>query len=210
MPNNSLACKIRYVFLLPRYIKRAFYMQFNILKFKINGITIGEKPRIYDKVYALIKNGGKVFIGDNFHLQSGNGFNPLVRGSRASIYVGADGILTIGNRVGISSACIWCIDSVTIGDYTKIGANTIIMDNDAHNIDYNLRRNPKTDNAKSLPIVIGQDVLIGAGSTILKGVKIGDRVVIGAGSVVTKDIPSDCIAAGNPCRVIKSTNIQKK
>lgn len=58
-------------------------------------------------------------------------------------------------------------------------------------------------NCKSKPIVIEDDVLIGTGSYILKGVHIGARTVIGAGSVVTKDIPADCIAAGNPCKVIK-------
>lgn len=53
------------------------------------------------------------------------------------------------------------------------------------------------------PIVIEDDVLIGARSIVLKGVTIGARSVIGAGSVVVKDIPADCIAAGNPCKVIK-------
>ena len=51
--------------------------------------------------------------------------------------------------------------------------------------------------------MIEDDVLIGARCIILKGVHIGARSVIGAGSVVAKDIPSDCIAAGNPCKVIK-------
>lgn len=53
------------------------------------------------------------------------------------------------------------------------------------------------------PVVIGNNVWIGGGSVILPGVKIGDNVVIGAGSVVTKSIPSDVIAFGNPCRVIR-------
>lgn len=55
----------------------------------------------------------------------------------------------------------------------------------------------------SKTIVIEDDVLIGARSVILKGVTIGARSVIGAGSVVVNDIPQDCIAAGNPCNVIK-------
>lgn len=52
-------------------------------------------------------------------------------------------------------------------------------------------------------IRIGNDVWIGAHSVINPGVTIGDNTVIGAGSVVTKDIPADCIAAGNPCKVIR-------
>lgn len=53
------------------------------------------------------------------------------------------------------------------------------------------------------PIQIGSNVWIGADSIILPGVTIGDNVVIGAGSIVTKDIPSNSIAVGNPCKVVK-------
>ena len=56
---------------------------------------------------------------------------------------------------------------------------------------------------RTSPVFIGRDVWIGGGAVILPGVTIGDNVVIGAGSVVTKDIPSDKIAYGNPCRVIR-------
>lgn len=53
------------------------------------------------------------------------------------------------------------------------------------------------------PIVIGNDVWIGAGSTILAGVTIGDHTVIGAGSVVKHDIPANVVAVGVPCRVMR-------
>jgi maltose O-acetyltransferase len=54
------------------------------------------------------------------------------------------------------------------------------------------------------PVIIGDNVWIGGSVTILPGVTIGDNVTIGAGSVVTKDIPSNSIAVGNPCKVIKT------
>lgn len=53
------------------------------------------------------------------------------------------------------------------------------------------------------PITVGNNVWIGAGVTILPGVKIGDNSVIGAGSVVNKDIPEGVIAVGNPCKVLR-------
>lgn len=56
------------------------------------------------------------------------------------------------------------------------------------------------------PITVGDNVWIGAGVTVLPGVAIGDNCVIGAGSVVVKDIPANCIAVGNPCKVIKTIN----
>lgn len=62
------------------------------------------------------------------------------------------------------------------------------------------------DNIKSAPITIEDDVWIGAHCIILKGVTIGARSIIGAGSVVTKSIPPDCIAAGNPCKIISRMN----
>ena len=56
------------------------------------------------------------------------------------------------------------------------------------------------------PVRIGERCWIGGDVTICPGVTIGDRTVIGAGSVVVRDIPSDCVAVGNPCRVIKRVN----
>lgn len=59
---------------------------------------------------------------------------------------------------------------------------------------------------KTAPVVIGNNVWIGGGAIILPGVTIGDNVVIGAGSVVTKDISSNKIAYGNPCRIVRDNN----
>ncbi|MCH4553307.1 sugar O-acetyltransferase [Aestuariibaculum lutulentum] len=56
------------------------------------------------------------------------------------------------------------------------------------------------------PVTIGEECWIGGHATICPGVTIGDRSVIGAGSVVTKDIPADCLAVGNPARVVKQLN----
>lgn len=62
----------------------------------------------------------------------------------------------------------------------------------------------------SAPITIGDDVWIGANSTVCGGVTIGDGTIIGAGSVVTKDIPSGVIAVGNPCRVLREITEEDK
>lgn len=114
--------------------------------------------------------------------------------------------LTIGDYVGISGACICCIDEITIGNYVNIGVGARIYDTDFHPIDFNERRlNPGFDLSKipHAPVSIGDDVWIGANAIILKGVTIGERSIIAAGSVVTKSMPADCIIAGNPARVVK-------
>lgn len=89
--------------------------------------------------------------------------------------------------------------AVTIGDDCFIGPNVSIY-TACHSTDP-VERNSRREWAE--PVSIGNNVWIGGSVTILPGVTIGDNVTIGAGSVVVKDIPSNTIAAGNPCRVIK-------
>ena len=90
---------------------------------------------------------------------------------------------------------------VTIGDDCFIGPNVSIY-TACHSTDPE-ERNSRQEWAK--PVTIGNNVWIGGSVTILPGVTIGDNVTIGAGSVVVGDIPADCVAVGNPCRVIKRT-----
>lgn len=89
---------------------------------------------------------------------------------------------------------------VTIGDDCFIGPNVSIY-TACHSTDP-VERNTRREWAE--PVTIGDNVWIGGSVTILPGVTIGDNVTIGAGSVVTKDIPSNSVAVGNPCRVIKN------
>jgi len=56
---------------------------------------------------------------------------------------------------------------------------------------------------QGLPVTVGDNCWIGGGAILCPGVTVGDRTVIGAGSVVTRDLPADCVAAGNPARVIR-------
>ena len=88
---------------------------------------------------------------------------------------------------------------VTIGDDCFIGPNVSIY-TACHSTDP-VERNSRREWAE--PVSIGNNVWIGGSVTILPGVTIGDNVTIGAGSVVPKDIPSNSIAVGNPCKVIK-------
>ena len=91
------------------------------------------------------------------------------------------------------------VGKVTFGDNVLIAPNVSIyaaghpIHPDSRNSGYEY----------GIPVTIGNNVWIGGSVVILPGVTIGDNVVIGAGSVVTKDIPSNVIAAGNPCKVVR-------
>ncbi|HTN39469.1 MAG TPA: sugar O-acetyltransferase [Arachidicoccus sp.] len=91
---------------------------------------------------------------------------------------------------------------VVIGHRAYIGPNVAIY-TAGHPIHYE-RRNEGLEFA--LPIHIGDNVWIGGNVVINPGIRIGDNVVIGAGSIVTKDIPDNCVAVGNPCRVQREVN----
>lgn len=88
---------------------------------------------------------------------------------------------------------------VAIGDNVYIGPNVVIS-TAGHPVDPVVRTSG-LEFAK--PIAIGNNVWLGANVVILPGIGIQDNVTIGAGSVVTKSVPANCIAAGNPCRILR-------
>ena len=200
---------------LPRFLRKQFYVRWNrlIIRLSIGWENLGKRAEIYGHIYLDIHPRSKVKIGDGFIFTSGECINPLCRTQRGCIVTErAESVIEIGDHVGMSSPCLWAKERITIGNFVNIGGDCIIMDSDAHNLDWRIRDSQKMvspkvslDNqtAKCAPIVIEDHVLIGARSIILKGVTIGHGAVIGAGSVVVKDVPANCIAAGNPCKVIK-------
>ena len=200
----------RYFNLFP-ILKHILYRNWNRFLLCLHGVECGKNANIFDKVY--IKGCGKVKIGDDFVFSSGASINPICRNIRGALYtMSPNACIEIGDRVGISSACLWAKERITIGNDVNIGGDCIIIDNDAHPIDYIQRRSLYIKEAGleafyskiiSSPVEIGDDVWIGARCIILKGVHVGARSIIAAGSVVTKDIPADVIAGGNPCKVIR-------
>lgn len=91
---------------------------------------------------------------------------------------------------------------IYVGDYTMIGPNVTIA-TAGHPILPEFREKGYQFN---MPVHIGKNCWIGAGAVILPGITIGDNVVVGAGSVVTKDLPSNVVAVGNPCKVLREVN----
>lgn len=88
---------------------------------------------------------------------------------------------------------------IFVGDNVMFGPNVTVA-TAGHPVDPDLRRKVAQFN---IPVHIGDNVWIGAGSVILPGITIGENSVIGAGSVVTRDVPANVVAVGNPCRVLR-------
>ncbi len=179
------------------------------LRFTGNGIRHGSY-RIVGTPYINVAGGGRIVIGNNLGMNNGMMANQI--GYNTPCVLRAEGgSITIGNNVGMSQTVLIAKGAdISIGDNVKMGGGVKIYTTDFHCLDYMKRRDPSVDlkERKCEPVNIGDDCFIGAGVFVLKGVTIGPRTIIGAGSVVTKDIPADCIAAGNPCRVIKQIERQ--
>ncbi|WP_049631606.1 DapH/DapD/GlmU-related protein [Cellvibrio sp. pealriver] len=118
----------------------------------------------------------------------------------------ADAEIVIGDYCLISPGVrISSAKSIRIGDNCMFAANVIISDSDWHGI-YNRIRPFRC----TKPVVIENNVWLGERVIITKGVTIGENSVIGAGSVVTKSIPPNSVAAGNPARIIKNINPNRR
>ncbi|WIM88327.1 sugar O-acetyltransferase [Candidatus Mycobacterium wuenschmannii] len=113
-----------------------------------------------------------------------------------------------GEQISVGAGCFVNYDAVfldcaaiTIGRDVQIGPRVQLL-TALHPVDDHESRRAGWESA--LPIAIGDNVWLAAGVIVCAGVSIGDNTVIGAGSVVTRDVPPNVLAAGNPCRVIRS------
>ena len=143
----------------------------------LNPSKMEEKEQLLKKLFGKV--GFNIRIESNFYCDYGY-----------NIYVG-DNFYMNHNGVILDAG------KVEFGDNVFIGPNCGFY-TAGHPIDINLR-NKGLEYAK--PIKVGNNVWLGGNVVVLPGVTIGDNVTIGAGSIVTKDIPSNSIAYGNPCKV---------
>lgn len=166
-------------------------------KFKMSlwGIEYGKGCGFRGNMLFYKAPNTSIVIGDRCVFNSNSRFNYRGINHPCIIQTDKNGTIRIGNGCGFSGVSIVSSISVTLGDNVMCGTNVMIGDRNDHEDRYP-EWQPK-------PVNIGDNVWIGMNSIVMRGVTIGDNSIIGAGSIVTKDIPSNVIAAGNPCKVIK-------
>lgn len=172
--------------------------------FKLRGIAVPRRWQLNGWPIIERHQGSSISLGERVVLTSKSRFTALGVAHPVVIRTLAPGAaVRIGADTGLSGTTICAQTSVAIGCECLIGADVVIVDTDFHPLKAERRRfRPLTD-AASQPVTIGNNVFIGSRTLILKGVSIGENSVIGAGSVVVFDIPSNCVAAGNPCKVLR-------
>jgi acetyltransferase-like isoleucine patch superfamily enzyme len=141
------------------------------------------------------KTVGELYVGNNASLQVGKGGFTCRSGTKINVIDNATLILKGNSSMNFNSS-ITCFEKIEIGENCKISENVVIRDSDNHTLLYDNYQMTK-------PVIIEDNVWIGLGATILKGVHIGKGAVIAAGAVVTKDVPSGALVGGVPAKVIK-------
>ena len=149
----------------------------------VTGIKQVKHSRMETRIW--LEKDSEMVVEGNFQI-FGNSYIRVARGGKLLLKGGF-----INENVQITAG-----DVVEIGEGATIGRDVVIRSFDGHTI---CQEGYKV----SEPIKIGKHVWIGQGATILKGVSIGDGAIIAAGAIVTKDVPSECIAAGIPAKVMK-------
>ena len=178
------------IYLLFEFLRRPFYKLY-LFRRNINSknITIMGKP--------IIINKGKISLGKNTKLISSSKFYGASLDKTALYTINKNAEIKIGNNCTLHGTSIRSNSKIEIGDNCIFASNVKLIDHD-HDL-----KNRESKDYISKDIKIGDNVWVGYNVLILKGVNIGKNSVIGAGSVVVKDIPPNCIAAGNPAKVIK-------
>lgn len=168
------------------------------------GVTMHGKIEVREFPLVSVAAGGRLVLGIDVKLNSRNENYHINMHSPVKLIVGAGATLEIGDETRVHGTCIHALREVRIGKRCLIAANTQIIDNSGHDLAFpDVSRRIHTT-GRSKPVVIEDDVWIGANCIILPGVTVGTGSVIGAGSVVTADIPPFVVAGGNPAVVRRS------
>lgn len=164
--------------------------------FRSQCASVGRRFRMEQLPYIVGR--GTIHLGDGVQL---SGKPSFVFNNRQPTRP----VLSVGDDSFIGHGCVFATARrIEIGAHCLIAAGVRIADYDGHPIDPELRRSGASSSAEDVrPVSIGDDVWIGNGALILKGVRIGDRSVIGARSVVTKDVPPDTVVAGHPATIVR-------
>ena len=159
-------------------------------------VELGRQSKFRGRIIFFFLSDSRINIGKNVIFNSSHDSNLIGVYSPCMISTVCRGAeIYIGDNCGFSGTVIAAALKIKVGNNVRCGANTLITDTDWHHGDVRV--------GQDAIVIIHDNVWIGYGVKILKGVTIGENSLIGAGSIVTKDIPANCIAAGNPCKVIR-------
>lgn len=163
--------------------------------------TFGANTKFGMRARCICEEENSIQIGDHCEINGS-----LITQDKGRIVIGDHVTIRYETKIG-------AVNSITIGNNVIISNHVIIYDNNNHPTDVKSRRAICQDfsnqelwkwkHSVNQPVVIKDDVWIGQGAVILKGVTIGEGSIVGMNAVVTKDVPAYSVAVGNPARIVK-------
>ena len=188
----------------PYWAKRAFerlehHWTEHFLRPQLDSLGTGHR---FMKPWNLHLHGARIHVGDQVHVVTARDRHVRLcawehRERRGEIRIGDHALLCPGVR--IDSAV-----GVTVGPATMIAAGAYLTDADWHGL---YDRTALIGEAR--PVELAENVWIGDGATVCKGVRIGANAIVAAGAVVARDVPADVVVAGNPARVVKELDPER-
>lgn len=173
------------------------------------GVQAGKCGMFSGPTIIRNKKKGQISLGDNVMFISRKRQNMIGCTHPTILDTCWGGRIVIGSNSGFSSVSMSSKSLIQIGSRVECGANTRIYDHDFHSLEHYYRwTSEDVGHVRSSPVVIEDDVFIGANSIILKSSKIGARSIIAAGSVVFGlNVPPDSMVKGNPAIVVGGRGI---
>ncbi|SFD80693.1 Acetyltransferase (isoleucine patch superfamily) [Chitinophaga sp. CF118] len=173
-----------------------------LLLYLVKGLKLGVNVNVRGIAHVDIRGRSRIIIGNNTVLNSSNyGYHMNMFSAVKLLADGEDALIRIGSNCRIHGTCIHARERIEIGNNVLIAANTNIIDSNGHDMCWNDPSKRINTNGAALPVIIADDVWIGANVIILPGVTIGRGAIIGAGCVVNRPVPSMSLAFGNPMNI---------
>lgn len=168
------------------------------LRLVCKGVVCGAGCIIHGTPKVKKKRGSAIVLGDGVKLCSLSWINPMVTSPCYFATLSSAAKIEVGNHCGISGTLLYAEKQISIGEYTIIGAQTVIFDMLGHQYSKTTGWSAASRDNTSMPIFIGKRCYIGMRCTILPGARIGDDCVIAAGTIVSSGVPDGHRAWGNP------------
>ena len=213
-PRSSLGRRLRTALTNPAYVLELiaegiltrFWTWSFLARCVIRGIRVGTQPEIFGPCVLRKAPRSRIELGDRVKIISSSWRSSTANCGpsklrthypSAAIVIGHDSGMTGGSIVARSK-------TIRIGNRCMLAPNVTIVDSDFHILWPPERRWDTWETDIDRDVTVEDNVWIGMGAIILKGVTIGQNSVIAAGSVVVDDVPPNCLAGGNPARVLRS------
>lgn len=188
----------------PEFVRLLWWRKVTPLFLRRAGVDIGHGVQFLGSPIVSLAAGSRVTLGERASLCSVSRYTALGVNHPVILRTLKPGaVIKIGADTGISGASICAASSVSIGQQCLFGANVVITDTDFHSLKAENRRyNNRIDDIAVAPVCIEDNVFLGTGVIVLKGVTIGKNSVVGAGTIVARDVPPDSIVAGISTRIL--------